>query len=102
MTRPSKAESARLVLNLFPIQPQRLQRGPVVHREQNRVVAQLVLVVVPAPRRDDEDVALRPLEALAVDDRRAFAAEDLVDGRADVAVALRLEPGREELQLARE
>ena len=47
-------------------------------------------------------MSLRPFEALAVDDRRAFALEHLVDRRAHVAVALGLQLWREQLQLAGE
>ena len=59
-------------------------------------------MVVPGPRGNDEDVALVPFEPLAVDDRRALAAEDLVDRRADVAMILGLLHRLEELDLAGE
>src|SRR6266540_1868421 len=83
MQRPRGRASLKV---LFAIEPERLGRRPVVHGEKNGVVGATVLVEVRAPGRDEEDVALRPLERLAVDGRRARSAEDVVQRVAEVAV----------------
>src|SRR5579885_2052931 len=67
--RPSggRRDPPRLGFDLFAIDLERLHGGAVGHGEQDAVAARGVLVAVPVPGRDDEDVALLPLEALAFD-----------------------------------
>src|SRR5262245_15216752 len=42
------------------------------------------------PGRQSDDVAFSPDEALAIDNRRAFPSNDVVDGTASMAVRLRM------------
>src|SRR6266545_1740602 len=73
-----------------PIEPELRQRRPVVHRVENRVRVRHILVAVPGPRWHDEEIALLPLDALALDRRDALALEHAVTRRTVVAVWLRL------------
>src|SRR6266850_2850615 len=52
------------------------------------------------PERNDERVALFPIETALADLRRAFAAKHMIDHRARVSVRLRLIVGREKLDRA--
>src|SRR5205823_1106353 len=70
---------------LFHIKTQLLHGGPIVDREQDRVAARGILVLVPFPGRQREQVALVPLQPLALDHRGSFALEDAVKGGAVVA-----------------
>src|ERR1043165_2135669 len=56
------------------IETERLDHGTIADREEDRVLAAGVLMRVLRPARQRDDVALRPVEALAVDDARAFPA----------------------------
>lgn len=56
---------------------------------------------MPGPQRDDERVALLPVEGLAVDYRRAAAAVGVVDAGASVAVGFGFFVGAEHLNSAR-
>src|SRR5436190_2164363 len=56
-------------------------------------------MLVLGPVRDVQEIALRPLETLAVDHRRSLAAEDVVDDLAVVAVSPAFEAGWQELDL---
>ena len=45
-----------------------------------------VLVIMPLPRSDGEDIAFMPLQALALDDDGAFAFEAEIEGGAVMAM----------------
>src|SRR6266540_2081892 len=97
---PSRSFAAKLLPALFAVEAQRLEGRPVVHRVEDALAVAAVLVAVPGPRRDDEDVALRPFEDLAFHLGCPRSLEDLEDRRADVAVRLRRHLRGEQLQLA--
>src|SRR5262245_18707712 len=52
------------------------------------------------PGRQSDDVAFSPDEALAIDNRRAFTSNDVVDGAAGMAVRLRMFTRAEHLRPA--
>src|SRR5258708_12590896 len=54
------------------------------------------------PTWNDEHIALFPLEADPVNDRRTFSLEDVVDTAADVSMGLGLHPGTQQLNPAGE
>src|SRR5258708_35010767 len=54
------------------------------------------------PTWNDEHIALFPLEADPVNDRRTFYLEDVVDTAADVSMGLCLHPGTQQLNPAGE
>ena len=54
------------------------------------------------PTGNDEHIALFPLEADPVNDRRTFSLEDVVDTAADVSMGLGLHPGTQQLNPAGE
>src|SRR2546430_563170 len=86
----ARASSCR---HFLLVKPQLGHRGPVVDREQDGVAGALVLVPVPGPGRDVEQVSRAPLDALAFDRGHALALEDVVAGGTVVAVRLgRLAP----------
>ena len=58
-------------------------------------------MLMPGPQRHDEGVALLPLKRLAVDDRRATAAESVVDAGARVTVRFGFFVASEHLNAAR-
>ena len=57
-------------------------------------LADALHVLMPGPGRHAEDVALLPVETLAVDDRVTAALGDLIDEAAGVPVRPRASPGR--------
>src|SRR5947199_99614 len=79
--RPRRSSGVYMVssLHFFAIDVQRLHGGPVGHGEQDALAAGGVLVLVPVPGRHDEEVALLPREALALDLSDPIAAEGLID-----------------------
>src|SRR5205085_4204421 len=72
-------------VGLLPIQPEGLQDWAVADREEDRL-ALAAGVLVPAPGRDDERVALFPIKALAGDDAVAATLGHVVDRAGDVAM----------------
>ena len=54
-------------------------------------------MLVQRPRRNRENIALAPIETLAVDDGRTFAPNDVVDRAAGMAVRLGMLAGAQEL-----
>ena len=58
-------------------------------------------MLVPGPQRYDESIAFVPLERLAVDHRRAAAAERMINARAGVAMAVGFFAGAQHLDSAR-
>src|SRR5262245_37710760 len=90
-----------LPVDLLAIEAEGLQDRGVLHREEDRFPVG-ARVLVPRPRRDDEEVALAPVEALAVDHARAVSLEDQVHGAPGVPVGLRPDPGPQELDPARD
>src|SRR5512139_184341 len=86
---------------LFEVKSKGAQHWLVMEREQDRfVLRRRVSVAMPTPERHDETVALFPFEGPAVDLGRAAAAEDVVDARAAVTMALRLLARSEHLDAA--
>src|SRR5262249_53621348 len=83
--------SVALPVGLLTIEAERLQDRRVLHREEDRLPFG-ARVLVPRPRRDDEEVALPPVEALAVDHARAVPLEHQIHGAPGVAVGLRPDP----------
>jgi hypothetical protein len=84
----ASAKQAIFSTRFLPVQTERLQNRLIVHRKQNRFICRRRIgMLVPGPQRDDEGVAFLPVERLAVDHRRAAAAEGVVDARAGVSVS---------------
>src|SRR6266511_3392419 len=79
-------EALRRMAFLRLIDAERLHRRPVAELEQDRVLAERVLVPMFVPRRNHEEVALRPLEPLAINNRDALSAKDVIRHRAVVAM----------------
>src|SRR5581483_1547713 len=61
------------------VESEGLEHWRVLHGEQHGVVRRRICVLVPAPGRDAEEVALLPIEATPVDDAPTFTFEDVID-----------------------
>src|ERR1044071_9081981 len=72
------------------IETERLDHGTIADREEDRVLAAGVLMRVLRPARQRDDVALRTVEALAVDDARAFPAHHVEHRAAGDAAGFQL------------
>ena len=79
---------------------QRVQHRGVHGREQIGLVATRVDVFVPAPWRNDEEVASFPPDLCAVDDRHAFATERVMHRNVRVPVRPRVDVGPQHLHAA--
>src|SRR5262245_51331691 len=72
------------------VEAERLDHGAVADRKEDRILAAGVLVRVLCPARQRDDVALRPVERLAVDDGPALAAHDMEHRAAGDAAGFQL------------
>src|SRR4030095_11808163 len=89
--RRAGAAPARLGLSRFlAVEAERLDHRPVADREEVRSLAAGVLVGVLRPARQRDDVALRPVEGLAVNDAAPLAAHYVEHGASRDAARLQL------------
>src|SRR5260370_8504882 len=85
--------STVLGVSLLPILVQHDHQRCVMHREENGLlITRGIEVFMTGPTGNDEHIALFPLEADPVNDRRTFSLEDVVDTAADVSMGLVLHP----------
>src|SRR2546425_1103974 len=95
--------STVLGVSLLPILVQHDHQRCVMHREENGpLITRGIEVFMTGPTGNDEHIALFPLEADPVNDRRTFSLEDVVDTAADVSMGLGLHPGTQQLNPAGE
>src|SRR5206468_818746 len=82
-------------------QVERLEDRPVVRGEENGLLAvRTVDMLVPAPRRQSDEVALLPVDLDAIHDGRAASAEYVIYGGGVVAVGLGVDAGAKHLNPA--
>src|SRR5690349_18553434 len=87
---------------LFVIETERLEHRRVVDREEHRVFRRgSIRVLVQRPGGLRDDAAFAPFKALAVDDRLAFAFDDVINRAAGVAMCARALARTQHLNLAR-
>src|SRR5436305_706376 len=90
--------AATLRQPLRTVEAERAHGRQVVEREQTGVLARRAVdMLVPHPRRHDEDVALLPVEPLAADDRVTGTLGALEDEIADLAMRQRVLAGAQQL-----
>src|SRR5690606_22521949 len=75
---------------LFAVEREGFEHRAVADREEDRVLAAGVLVRMLRPRGKRDDVALLPVERLAVDDSASLAAHHVEDRAAAHAACLQL------------
>src|ERR1700722_3825565 len=83
---------------LFAVKAKGLQDRDIVDLEQHGIrFVGPVLMGMDSPWRQREEIALRPIEPLSVDDRRSLSAHDVIDDAARVPVRLAFGTGPQRL-----
>lgn len=70
----------------FHVEAELFHGGPIIDREEDRIIIMNVLVIMPLPRSDGENIALMPFQALALYDDSSLAFKAEVKGCAVMAV----------------
>src|SRR3989338_8647060 len=92
-----RGEATILTACLFTVKSQRFQGRPIRDGKENGVLVRGVLMAVPVPGGDRENVFSLPRKCLFFHSGEAPAPEDLVDHRARVAMRAQLFMGPEQL-----